>query len=108
MKARSVQESINFERYQNPKKAMNIGKIYSEKEKIKSIIWSLDLDFEAIFKDPYEFIESYKGYPILVFFDSREKWYGISNPSLEISVGPYSSKNITLNKIKEKIDYETL
>ncbi|MDD5648951.1 MAG: hypothetical protein PHF86_00795 [Candidatus Nanoarchaeia archaeon] len=106
MKAQFVTENINFERGQEPKKSMNIGKSYLDKEKIKSIIW--DLDFEAIFKDPYEFIESYNGFPILVFFDSPGKWYGISNPSLEISVGPYSSKNTALNKIKEKIDYEIL
>lgn len=105
MKAQFVTENMNFERGQDPKKSMDIGKSYLDREKIKSIIWSLDLDFEAIFKDPYEFIESYKGYPILVFFDFPEKWYGISNPSLEIiSVGPYSSKNLALNKIKEEID----
>jgi hypothetical protein len=106
MKAKLVFESINFERGKDPKSAMDIGKSYLDKEKIKSIKWEAEIDSDLIFEDPYEFIESYNGYPILMFMDSLEpeEWYGMSSTYTGIYLGPYRSKNKAIEEVKNSID----
>ena len=64
MKAQFVNESINFERGQDPKRAMEIGGI----SLIKKYDWDVDV-FNNIFYEfisVADFVEDWKGYPILV------------------------------------------
>jgi len=84
MIAKFVNETINFERGNDPKKSMDIGMSYSDRQFIENTNWGMDPlteDYKVI-----ELIRSYKGIPILIIqFITGEKDNYLSNKYIAVT-----------------------
>ena len=110
MRGRLVNEGYNFERGLDPKKSMDIGKAKTDREKMESIDWAFDPFFFNNLS-PFqfkieEFIEDYRGFPIVIFSQERvnDKIFRASS-SIDVDyTGECTSKNLALRMIKVRIN----
>lgn len=96
-----------FIRGEDPKKSMDIGSSYLEKQKIRSINWGVDSDWlEEVLQREYYF-ELYKNIPLLFAYSKDlDKWMALTPKEIEgtLRSGWQSSKQFALRDIVNQID----
>lgn len=108
----------HFIRGEDPKKTIDIGSSYLEKQKIRSINWGIDPDWlEEVLEREYYF-ESYKNIPLLFAYSKDlDKWMALTPAEIstkdpyfggtkkdKLRSGWQSSKQFALRDIVNQID----
>ena len=102
----------HFVRGEDPKKTIDIGSSYLEKQKIRSIKWGIDPGWlEEVLEREYYF-ESYKNIPILFAYSKDlDKWIALTPKEIiegskkdKLRSGWQSSKQFALRDIVNQID----
>jgi hypothetical protein len=121
----NLEESINFERGQEPIKSMGIGQTYLDKKLIQEIDWGLADNFMEVYRLG-TFIRNYKGFPILIIISDavggimavtsdpglRSDWKKAETEALQSIKGKINARDqrekrlIKHNTMKESVNFE--